>query len=71
MDLQAIWWLDLNRLWWNIEDARCYAEGQRAAQLAVAQKAVERGLCEARSGRLLVGQYKAALAAVEAALEGE
>jgi hypothetical protein len=67
MELQQAYWWELNRLWWDIEDA---AQAGRRAELTDAQKAVERALIEARSGRLTVGQYEAAQAAVVAALEG-
>jgi hypothetical protein len=67
VDLQQVWWHDLNRMWWDCEDAR---QAGRREELTVAQKAVERGLIEARNGRLLAGQYEAAKAAVVAAMEG-
>lgn len=65
---QQYWWYELHQLWWDCEDA---AVGGRDPRLNVAQKAVERALCEARNGRLLCAQYQAAVAAVSAALEGE
>jgi hypothetical protein len=70
VDLQQNFWFDLNRLWWDVEDRRVYAAGDCAQRLAVAQKAVERALIEARNGRLIDTQYQAARAAVEAAMEG-
>jgi hypothetical protein len=68
MELQQAYWWELNRLWWNCEDAR---QAGARPELATAQKAVERGLLEARNGRLMTAQYEAAKAAVVAALEGE
>lgn len=67
MDVQQAWWWELNRLWWDIEDA---AQAGRRQELTVAQKAVERGLIEAANGRLWQEQYDAAKAAAQAALEG-
>lgn len=70
MDLQGQFWFDLNRMWWDVEDRRVGATGECAQRLTVAQKAVERALCEARCGRLVYTQFQAAQAAVEAAMEG-
>jgi hypothetical protein len=70
VELQQQFWFDLNRMWWDVEDRRVGAAGECAQQLAVAQKAVERALVEARCGRLVYTQFQAARAAVEAAMEG-
>lgn len=71
MTSQAFYLYELAGMWAACEEARARAAAERAAQIAVAQKAVERANCEAANGRLLVSQFRAAVSAVEAALEGE
>ena len=58
MELQQQFWHDLNGMWWTVEDRRVGATGDMAQRLAVAQKAVERALCEAASGRLSKPQWR-------------
>ena len=70
MELQQQFWHDLNGMWWTVEDRRVGASGDLAQRLTVAQKAVERALCEAANGRLVYTQFQAARAAVMAAMEG-